>query len=229
MSLPMRRIAAGWCLAATLLGACTVARAAPPLPAAVQNELDFAVLDYESGRLDKARQAFASLAARQVPAAEFNLALMHLRRELPRPDLAQARALLERAARGGFVTAQLMLARTLETGELGQRDLVRAHDWYARAAEAGEIDAQLAMGTAHYLGRGRPKDPAQAAHWFREAAKGGEVGAMYLLASMYEQGDGVSPDLRLARYWYAAAASNGDEAAPGKLKEIDAKLAAQPR
>jgi TPR repeat protein len=51
---------------------------------------------------------------------------------------------------------------------------------------------------------------------------------MYLLASMYEQGDGVERDLRLARYWYDAAAKNGDEAAPGKLRQIDALLSGVP-
>ena len=84
------------------------------------------------------------------------------------------------------------------------------------------------MGTAHFLGRGAAKDAASAVHWFREAAKGGDVGAMYLLASMYEQGDGVERDLRLARYWYAAAARHGDEAAPSKLRQIDAQLAGVP-
>jgi TPR repeat protein len=69
---------------------------------------------------------------------------------------------------------------------------------------------------------------ARAAHWFREAAKGGDVGAQYLLASQYEAGDGVARDLRLARYWYDVAARNGDEAAPGKVKEMDTKLAAEP-
>ena len=54
-----------------------------------------------------------------------------------------------------------------------------------------------------------------------EAAKGGDVGAQYLIASMYETGDGVPQDLRLARYWYGVAADNGDEAAPGKLKELE--------
>jgi TPR repeat protein len=49
---------------------------------------------------------------------------------------------------------------------------------------------------------------------------------MYLIASMYEQGDGVERDLRLARYWYAQCAAQGDVAAPGKLKEVDARLAA---
>jgi TPR repeat protein len=51
---------------------------------------------------------------------------------------------------------------------------------------------------------------------------------MYLVAAMYETGDGVLRDLRLARFWYAAAARAGDEAAPGKVREIDARLASQP-
>jgi TPR repeat protein len=62
-----------------------------------------------------------------------------------------------------------------------------------------------------------------------KAAKGGDVGAQYLLASMYEQGDGVARDLRLARYWYDAAARNGDDAAPLKVREIDARLEAATR
>jgi TPR repeat protein len=63
--------------------------------------------------------------------------------------------------------------------------------------------------------------------WYREAAKAGDIGAMYLVGSMYEHGEGVEPDLRLARYWYALAALGGDEAAPGKLREVDARLAAE--
>ena len=213
------------------LGLCLsplAARAAPPLPPAVQNELDRAVLAYESGRLAPAQAAFEAMARRRVPAAEFNLAVMHIRNEVPRPDLKRARQLLQRSAEGGFVTAQVMLGQALESGELGPRDLALAHRWYEVAAEAGSVEAQVAMGTAHYLGRGLPKDPARAVHWFREGAKGGDVGAMYLLASMYEQGDGVERDLRLARYWYAIAAQHGDEIAPAKVKQMDALLASVP-
>jgi TPR repeat protein len=71
---------------------------------------------------------------------------------------------------------------------------------------------------------GAAKDTALAAHWYRIAAQGGDVGAMYIYASMAEAGDGVAQDLHESRYWYAAAARNGDEAAPSKLKEIDARL-----
>src|SRR5262249_37934261 len=125
----------------------------------------------------------------------------------------------------GFVTAMVDLGRLRETRIVGTPDLVEANRWYLRAAEAGSVDAQTALGTAYYLGRGAPKDYAQAAHWFREAAKGGDVGTQYLLRWMYEAGDGVAQDLRLARYWYAIAARNGDVAAPGKVQELDTKLA----
>ncbi len=75
----------------------------------MQAELDAAVLAYESRHIAPALAAFESLAGRGVPAAEYNLAVMHLRGEVPQPDPALAQALLTRAARSGFVTAQLAL------------------------------------------------------------------------------------------------------------------------
>jgi len=216
--MPLRRLLLACALCAPM------AQAAPPLPEALQSQLDRAVLDYESGRHAQARSAFEALARRHVPAAEFNLALMHFEGDAPRPDPELARRLLQRAAAGGFVTAQLMLGQQLENGAHGPRDLVAAQRWYEKAAAAGSVDAQVAAATAYYLGRGAPKDPVRAARWYREAAKGGDIGAMYLLASMYEQGDGVEQDLRLARYWYEAAARGGDEAAPGKVRELDGRL-----
>ncbi len=191
-----------------------------------QAQLDAAVIDYESGHRARAQRVFESLAKKGVAAAHYNLAVMHLRGDLPQASPQRGVELLNRAARGGFVTAQLLLGRTLENGEFGPRDLKRAHQWYAVAAESGSVEAQVAMGTAHYLGRGLPQDPQRAAHWFREASKAGDVGAMYLLASMYEQGDGVEPDLRLARYWYGLAGQAGDPAATVKALELQRKLEA---
>jgi uncharacterized protein len=199
------------------------APASPPSePAVVQ-----ALALYERRDFDAARAEFERLARLGVPAAEYNLAVMHLRRELTPASVPEAARLMARAAGRGFVTAMVGLAQLHERGDIdGQRDLPTAMAWYRRAAEAGSVDAQVEIATAHYLGRGVAKDPAAAAHWYREAAKRGEVGAMYLIASMYEQGDGVDRDLRLARYWYARSASQGDIAAPGKVREIDAKMAA---
>ncbi len=215
-------------LAILLLAAALSAGAAPPLSPGQQTRLDAALAAYEAGRLPAARAGFEALATQRVPLAEYNLAVMHLRAELPQPSVDTARRLLVRAAEGGFVTAQFMLAQGLENGEFGPRDLSLALKWYEVAATSGSVEAQVAMGTAYFLGRGKPRDPAESARWYREAAKGGDVGAMYLIASMYEQGDGVPQDLRLARYWYDLAAKAGDEAAPGKLRELDARAAARP-
>ena len=234
-------------LAVALLGLAPAAGAAS---APLQAELDAAVAHYEAGRLTAAHQAFTALSRRGLPAADYNLAVMHLRCELPQPgaqggralagdkagagracrptqsSLQRAEQLLLRSARAGFVTAQLMLARALETGDLGRRDLLQAHRWYEVAATGGSVDAQVAMATAHYLGRGAARDTVQAARWFRIAAQGGDVGAQYLVASMFEAGEGVERDLKEARYWYGVAARNGDNAAPSKVKELDARLGA---
>jgi TPR repeat protein len=199
-----------------------------PLTPALQARVDAAVAHYEAGRLAQAARDFGWLAQRAVPAAQFNLGVMHLRGELPGASRSEAERWLLLAARGGFVTAMFTLGRALEGGALGRRDLGAAHDWYEAAAERGSVDAAVAMGTAFYLGRGRTRDAAAAAHWYREAAKGGDIGAQYLIASMYESGEGVAQDLRLALHWYRAAARQGDDAAPAKVREIEQRMGEKP-
>ncbi|MFN6994301.1 MAG: tetratricopeptide repeat protein [Aquincola tertiaricarbonis] len=213
--------AAAWALLAA------GAQAAEPTPAqkeALQARLEDAVRDHDQGRLEQAREAFEGLARAGVPAAGYNLAVMHLKRELPGASNSEALRLMTRAAEQGFVTATYGVARLYETGDAGRRDLDEAGRWYLRAAQQGSVDGQVEIATAYYLGRGAAKDLPAAAHWYREAAKGGDVGAQYIIASMYESGVGVAHDLRLARYWYAVAARGGDEVAPAKLREIDARL-----
>lgn len=219
----MRALPIAWLLGA--FAAWTVRAAAPP-SAPTEPALAQALAIYHRGDFTRAREEFERLARLGVPAAEYNLAVMHLRAELRPASTAQAVRLLERAAGRGFVTAMVGLAQLHERGDAtGTRDLPGAMSWWRRAAEAGSVEAQVETGTGHYLGRGVAKDLTAAAHWYREAAKRGDVGAMYLIASMYEHGDGVERDLRLARHWYAQAAERGDVAAPGKVRQIDATLA----
>lgn len=205
-------------LTAALLCATAAAQPAP---------LQSALEAYAAGRYDDARLQLEALSRAGSPVADYNLAVMHLRGELPAASPAAALRLMRRAADAGFVTAMYDLGRLHEDGIAeGAPDLATAHRWYLRAAEAGSVEGQVAVATAHYLGRGAPLDAARAAHWYREAATRGDVGAMYLIASMYESGDGVQRDLRLARYWYDAAARSGDPAAPGKRQELDRRLQA---
>jgi len=202
---------------AITMAPATIATAAP---------IDDAVAAYGRGDLVAARKGFARLSRQGHPVADYNLAVMHLRAEVPHADPREALRLMTRAAEAGFVTALYSLGQLHELGDAGLRvDLVEANRWYLRAAEAGSVEGQVAIATAHYLGRGAAKDAALAARWYRIAAQGGDVGAMYLYASMVEAGDGVTRDLKEARYWYAAAARNGDEAAPLKVKALDALLA----
>lgn len=213
------RVASALLLAAAL---GLPAWAAPPVT------LDGALARYERGDLAGAARQFKQLSDRGLALGDYNLAMMHLRAEVPQPDLALASRLLERAAGRGLVRALLALGQFHEQGGAdGRPDLVRAQQWYLKAAEKGSVDAQVAVGTAFYLGRGAPQDMAQAAHWYREAAKAGDEGAQYLLASMYEAGLGVARDRRLARYWYGEAARQGDMAAAAKVKAMDAEETAE--
>jgi uncharacterized protein len=233
-----RRALATMVLCATLMAFWPASSDAAPsgAPSQHNSELQAAVARYERGDHAAAQAAFEALGNKAVPAAWYNLAVMHLKKQIGTADDATAFALMQRAAQAGFVTAMYGLGQLHERGQgngaanpdgQARRNLPEAMRWYKAAAEGGSVDAAVEMGTGHYLGRGVAKDPKAAAHWYFQAAKTGDVGAMYLLASMYESGEGVAQDLRAARLWYALAAAGGDVAAPGKVKDVDAKIAAQ--
>ncbi len=182
--------------------------------------LSDALAAYDDGDLKAAAQGFTASAKRGEALGQFNLAMMHLRRELPGASDAQAWRLLNRAAAQQLALAENALGEMIEQGRRGQPDTTAACGWFERAAEHGSGDGALAIATCFYLGRGRPQDLAQAHRWYLEAAKSGDVGAQYLVATMFETGSGVDADDRLARYWYDVAAKNGDVAARAKLKAM---------
>ena len=193
--------------AALLSAAPALQAASATAPAPAPAPIEAAVAAYARGDLARARNDFTRLSRNGTPAADYNLAVMNLRGELPKANPREALRLMTRAAEAGFVTAIFGLGQLHELGQAGLPvDLSQAHSWYLRAAEAGSVDAQVAVATAFYLGRGAAKDAALAARWFRIAAQGGDIGAMYMVASMFEAGDGVERDLREARYWYSVAA-----------------------
>jgi uncharacterized protein len=193
------------------------------------DRLQSALAAYQRGDFAAARAGFERLSRQGVAAADYNLAVMHLRGERRDASVREAVRLMSRAAEAGFVTAMVGLGELYDQGHAQlPRDLVQSVQWYRRGAEAGSLDAQLAVGTAHYLGRGAALDKAQAARWFRLAAQAGDGGAMYLYASMLENGEGIDRDLAEARYWYAAAGRNGEVGAAEKAKALESKLSQQP-
>lgn len=200
-------------LIAVLLLAAALARAAP---------LPDALAAYDAGDLKTAARGFAESARRGEALGQFNLAMMHLRKELPGARDAKAWQLLRDAAAQQLALAENALGEMIEQGRHGRPDPRAACGWFERAAEHGSSDGALAAATCFYLGRGRAQDMAQAHRWYLEAAKAGDVGAQYLVASMFETGLGVAADERLARYWYDVAAKNGDDAAKAKLRAMQA-------
>lgn len=180
-----------------------------------------ALAAYDEGRLKDAAQGFAASARRGEALGQFNLAMMHLRKELPRASDGQAWTLLQQAAAQHLPLAENALGEMIEQGRRGKPDPKAACGWFERAAEHGSGDGALAAATCYYLGRGRAQDLSAAHRWYLQAAKAGDVGAQYLVASMFESGLGVEADTRLARYWYDAAAKNGDVAAKAKLKDME--------
>jgi uncharacterized protein len=218
-----------WALA---LGVALAQSPTERLAQARVEQLNRALEAYSQDRYADAASGFSALAAQggrssadpSVGLARYNLAMMHLREELPRANFVLARRLLEQAAASGVVLANFALSQVHDLGAGVPRNLSLSNAWLEKGAALGHADAQVSLATNYMLGRGSPKNMAQAAHWFREAAKAGDVGAQYLIASLYEQGDGVPQDLRLASYWYGVAAANGDEAAPFKFKALQAQL-----
>lgn len=180
-----------------------------------------ALTAYDDGDLTTAARGFAQSAKRGEVLGQFNLAMMHLRRELPGASDAAAWRLLQQAAAQQYARAENALGEMIEQGRRGKPDARAACGWFERAAEHGSDDGALAIATCYYLGRGRPQDMVQAHRWYLEAAKAGDVGAQYIVGSMFETGLGVEADARLARYWYDAAARNGDDAARAKVKALD--------
>lgn len=208
-------------LITALLLACSLGT-----PLAQANPLTEALTAYDEGDLKAAARGFTASAAKGDALGQFNLAMMHLRKELPGASDAQAWRWLQRAAGQQLALAENALGEMIEQGRRGKPDTKAACGWFERAAEHGNADGALATATCYYLGRGRAQDMAQAHRWYLEAAKAGDVGAQYLVASMFETGLGVEADDRLARYWYDAAARNGDDAARAKLKAMQAADAA---
>jgi uncharacterized protein len=192
--------------------------------ATLEQDMNQALEAYSLDDYEKAEKAFRVLAKKGVGLAQYNLAMMHLRDEVKKPDFALARKLLQRAVQAGVVLAHHAMSKVHELGAGVPVSLPESNRWLESGAQLGHDESQLGLATNLYLGRGTAKNLERAAHWFREAAKTGDEGAQYMIASMYESGEGVPQDFRLAAYWYDLAAKNGDVAAKVKLKEVQDRL-----
>lgn len=140
----------------------------------------------------------------------------------PKND-ALARALLERAARSGYVKAQRIIERlwpplspahispkppTPPSPTLPAKDEQRAMK-YRDAAEQGNAAAQRAFGWCCEFGKGVTLSFDDAVKWYRKSAEQGNVLAQISLGNLYREGKGVPLDYRRCVAWYRKAAAQG--------------------
>ncbi|MEO0545466.1 MAG: tetratricopeptide repeat protein [Pseudomonadota bacterium] len=121
--------------------------------------------------------------------AQYALATMHAQAQgVPYNDFEEARKWMQRAAEGGFDTAQVELGIWLATGKGGGKDEGAAFRWFSRAALAGNAIAQnrLAHMLANGVGAGRDVIRASAWHIISRRAGFNDSKMELLFSSMEE-------------------------------------------
>lgn len=96
------------------------------------------------------------------PSAEFN-------RALHTPDPVEAFDGLVRAAEGGCLRAQFLVALAYHTGRGVDRNYALAAQWYRCAAGAGDANSMTNLGVMSLLGQGAPPDDIDAYTWVQSA------------------------------------------------------------
>jgi TPR repeat protein len=110
---------------------------------------------------------FEQAAEQGVPDAQYALAQIYNHTAgVPGEKRARARALMEKAARAGFDTAQLDYAIWLIDGIGGEKDYENGFRWMQVAANRGNVAAQNRMAVLHINAIGTSGDPVEAGKWY---------------------------------------------------------------
>ncbi len=111
-------------------------------------------------------------------------------------------SLIARAAKNGFVEAQLYLGGIYSGGIIVKQNLAKAFKWYLCAAEKGEQLAQYTVAEMYEDGKGVEKNFEKSLEWYKRAAEGGNHRAIDHLGHMYYYGNGVEQSYEEAYYWF---------------------------
>lgn len=135
----------------------------------------------------QAERRLRNWATQGLPVAQRELGLLYASRSERR---AEARQLLEHAAKKGDTEAAYQLAELLRNGGA----VAKALPWYQQAAQQRHAKAALMLGMLFNNGEGTPRDLTEGARWLTVASDLGNAHAMFLLANAYREGLGVAPD-----------------------------------
>ena len=139
-----------------------------------------------------------------------------------KPNFAEPRKWLEKAAAQGFPDAYHALVRYHDEGMGGPVSREEGTRLCRQAATAGAVAAMNDMGVRYQRGTGIAADPVAAIGWFTLATQHGSPAAAVNLGNCYEKGNGLLQDYQKAGQYYAMAAQRGfpiGELLLGKLFE----------
>ncbi|MCD7755147.1 MAG: sel1 repeat family protein [Firmicutes bacterium] len=132
-------------------------------------------------------------------------------------NFKEALPLIERAAEGGNLEAQLFCAcmyynreGVSEAEASKPKNQTKMLKWFETAAENGTPVAQFICGYLYGQGIGADRSPWKAFQWIEEAAKNGYVQAYPVCGYMYRTGEGPSVNNREAVKWYEKAIEAGE-------------------
>jgi TPR repeat protein len=130
---------------------------------------------------------------------------------------AEARADLEKCARGGSATAQTFMGIACRRGIGVPEDDREGVSWLERAAEQQNAEAEGLLGAVYLHGDGVSRSPHKAVFWARKASEEGNAEAQELLGHCYQDGVGVRRDAAEAAKWFRKFAQRGVRAAQFSL------------
>lgn len=170
--------------------------------------------------LKKAQHYFERAAAKNHPAALYNLGVMAIEGEIQ--DFKKAASLFTRAMQLGDLDATYALAFFYRTAKGVERDEETATRLLKQAADQHHLPAMVDYAIALFNGRGTKADEQGAAAYLLRAAWRNAPVAQNRLARMYAAGRGVKLDLVEAMKWHTIARANGlqDEWLDARLPEL---------
>lgn len=154
-------------------------------------------------------------AAKHLPAANYNLALLYVNKhvipEKASQPIQEAINLLQVAAQranADFVLPLITLAQIYEKGIGIPKNPELAATWYEKAASHGDPLGQFKLGQIYLRGTGRPINPYLAEKWFNNAADRWSTDAQLQLGMLMANQDyhGYKP-IAAGKWFYIAAIS----------------------
>jgi TPR repeat protein len=179
---------------------------------------------YQLGRAYAANQqwpeavaAFRSAADKGNTSAMVELGVALATGSAGAKDVAQARALFERAVAAGNPRGATNLM-ALSSIDGAPYDAPRIRALLTRAAETNSAEAQYQLGLMTAEGNGGPRDDVAARALFEKAAAQNHAGALERMGAFAESGRGGPKDVNAAKAYYEKAVALGNEDAKAALK-----------